>query len=114
MNAGQALTNADTARYVHEYLRLEHDAGSAFLHCAACGERLCPASENYRLSARVHDEPIDSLGPLFEGMGETVDEPIVFRVYSCRSCGQRLDAEVCPAAAEPLWDLQLLDPSPAS
>jgi acetone carboxylase gamma subunit len=96
---------ADSESFVHEYLFIA-DGG---LHCAGCRHRLCAVSENYRLAATVIDEPIDSLGPMFGGMERTIDETIVFRAYHCPSCGRRLDAEVCPASAEALWDLQLAD-----
>jgi acetone carboxylase gamma subunit len=100
---------ADSDSFVHEYLLVIRDDDGGHLHCASCRHRLCDVSENYRLAARVVDEPIDSLGPMFGGMAHTIDEKIVFRAYHCPACGRRLDAEVCPASAEPLWDLQLAE-----
>jgi acetone carboxylase gamma subunit len=100
---------ADSDSYVHEYLVLVRDGDDSHLHCASCRFQLCDVSENYRLAAKVVDAPIDSLGALFGGMDHSIDEKIVFRAYHCPSCGRRLDAEVCPASAEALWDLQLAE-----
>jgi uncharacterized protein YlaI len=103
-----AVDDRGGVQWVHEYLQLERAPDGGFLRCAACEQRLCPVTENYRLSAHVTDAPVESLGPLFEGMGDSIDERIVFRTYSCPNCRQRLDAEVCPESAEALWDLELL------
>jgi len=100
---------AASEAYVHEYLILVRDDDGSHLHCASCRFQLCDVSENYRLAAKVVDAPVDSLGALFGGMDQTIDERIVFRAYHCPSCGRRLDAEICPASAEPLWDLQLAE-----
>jgi acetone carboxylase gamma subunit len=100
---------ADSESYVHEYLILVRDDDGAHLHCASCRTRLCAVSENYRRAAKVVDTPIDGLGALFGGMDGSIDEKIVFRAYHCPSCGRRLDAEVCPAGADALWDLQLAE-----
>ena len=100
--------------FVHEYLFVVRDEERAHLHCSGCRQRLCDTSENYRLVSKVVDMPIDRLGPMFGGMAQTIDEMIVYRTYHCPSCGRRLDAEVCPASAEALWDLQLAEGKPGA
>jgi hypothetical protein len=92
---------------VHEYLLLDGRGPGASLLCARCRARICGVEENYRTRAEVVTEKVETLGPLFAGAGHTVAEDVVWRTYHCPSCGQRLDGEICPASAEPLWDLQL-------
>jgi hypothetical protein len=92
---------------VHEHLLLDGRGPSASLLCARCRARICGIEENYRTRAEVVTVGVETLGPQFQGAGHTVDEDVVWRTYHCPSCGQTLDGEICPASAEPLWDLQL-------
>jgi acetone carboxylase gamma subunit len=98
---------------VHEYIALDRAAEPPALLCADCGWRLCDWAENYRLHAVVVDTATSALGGLFRGLEESLDEQIVLRAYHCPSCGRRLDAEVCPESAEPMWDLKLAGPGVA-
>jgi acetone carboxylase gamma subunit len=99
---------------VHEYLLLDGRGPSASLLCGRCRARICGVDENYRTRAEVVTVGIETLGPLFRGAGHTVAEEVVWRTYHCPSCGQTLDGEICPASAEPLWDLQLVPPGGAA
>ena len=101
---------ADSGTFVHEYLIVVRgDDGSAHLHCSSCRHQLCDVSENYRLAAKVIDEPIDKLGPLFGGMGHSIDARDVLPRLPLSLLRASSDAEVCPSSSEALWDMQLAE-----
>jgi acetone carboxylase gamma subunit len=89
---------------VHEHIELDGDQ----LLCRNCGHVLTDAQSNYRLYTVQTDLPLAALGRRYQGLTGTLDEEIVFRIYSCPSCDKRIDAEVCPRSAAPLHDLELI------
>jgi acetone carboxylase gamma subunit len=94
-------------RIVHPAIGLLKTEGEQLLACLACETTLCKVGENYRTHVAVESRPIGALGPLFAGRESTVRDAIVIRTYRCPNCRRRLDQEICPSSAAPIFDLEL-------
>ena len=94
---------------VHPAIGLTERDGGSVLACLACDRVLCDVASNYRLHVTCESRPIGNLGPLFRGREDTITDRIVIRTYRCPECGARLDQEVCPESAAPIFDLQLAE-----
>ncbi len=79
----------------------------ANIGCRKCGYRICPASENYKHSCAMSEQPITAANPHILDPKTYVDDEMVLRAYACPSCGLLLGTEIVRLDDPPLWDIQL-------
>jgi acetone carboxylase gamma subunit len=81
--------------------------GTESIVCSDCGERLCKASENYKLHALSRTMEMQEAGPLLNDPTEYVDDEMEFRQYYCPGCATLLENEVILAELDPIHDREL-------
>jgi N-methylhydantoinase B len=94
-------------RRITEALDLVSAEDRPHLACAACGQLLGSASENYKRHALRVDRPIQTANPLIGDPRRFIDAGVEFRQFYCPACGRLLENEVCRAGDPLLWDIQL-------
>ena len=94
-------------RQITEYLQLVDRGGEPWLGCARCRQPLGPASENYKLHCHRIDRPIQSSSMLIGEPARFIDDRVEFRQFCCPACGVLIENEVCRAADDVLWDIEL-------
>jgi N-methylhydantoinase B len=75
--------------------------------CAKCTRVICPASENYKLYCAVIEQPVTAANPYILDPQIYVDDEVVWRSYTCPSCGLLLQSDITRPTDPPLWDIQL-------
>ncbi len=95
-------------RRIDENLQLSDDHK---ICCVACGERLCVATENYKLHVAMLERDVMEAGLLDKGVTpkQFVDRHMVFRQFICPGCGALLENEINFEEASPIWDKEILD-----
>jgi N-methylhydantoinase B len=106
--AGELTAACDIA----ESLRVSRDArGAAFTCCRHCGEVLCEAERNYKEHSARIDTQLSEIDPEAFGHVEDrvfdLDEPVVYRMYACPSCGTTFENELTVESAPPIWDIAI-------
>jgi N-methylhydantoinase B len=94
-------------RQITEHLQLVDRGGEPWLGCARCRQPLGPASENYKLHCHRIDRPIQSSSMLIGEPRRFIDDRVEFRQFCCPACGVLIENEVCRAADDVLWDIEL-------
>lgn len=77
------------------------------LACSKCAHEIAPATENYKLHCAMTERPLKTVNPHLLDPKTYVDDKIVFRSYSCPSCGLLIQTELVRPIDPPLWDIQL-------
>jgi N-methylhydantoinase B len=102
--AGPALP---VVQQISDHLLLVERDGQHWLGCSRCRQPLGPATENYKLHCHRIDHPIQAASTLIGDPLRFIDEPVQFRQFCCPACGALIENEVCRAADEVLWDIEL-------
>ena len=92
---------------LNEFLDIvETDGGLRVIRCTRCGYHLCPADENHKLHARLHEGPVQEAGPHVDPYHIGGDR-FVFRQFYCPSCCALLNTEVALRGEPILWDVEI-------
>ena len=94
---------------INESLRIEGSGADATIQCR-CGERIGPASENYKLHVLMREGPVQNAGPWVDpnGLGGA---RFVCREFFCPGCATLLDVEIAQRGEPILWDVRLAVPA---
>jgi N-methylhydantoinase B len=92
---------------LNEFLEITTSAaGTPVIRCTRCGYDLCPATENHKLHALMHEGPVQEAGPHVNPYHLGGDK-FVFRQFYCPSCLALINTEVALRGETILWDVQL-------
>jgi N-methylhydantoinase B len=83
-------------------------ADGEWLACACCDQRLGRADAGYRRGCAEHEQPLQTLGPLFSDPETDTGSALVFRTFLCPDCGRALDGQICRPTDDPYVDARLL------
>jgi N-methylhydantoinase B len=98
---------------LNEFLEIvSTDAGEWMVRCARCGHWLCPAGENHKLHALLHEGPVQEAGPHVDPHGIGGGR-FVFRQFFCPGCMALINTEVAQRGEPILWDVQIAVPQQA-
>lgn len=93
--------------WLNEFLVIaELDDGSTVIRCARCKYDLCPATENHKLHALMHEGPVQEAGPHVNPYHLHGDR-FVFRQFFCPGCLALINTEVAQRDESILWDVEL-------
>ena len=93
--------------FLNEFLVIATTAdGTKVIRCARCGHDLCPATENHKLHALLHEGPVQEAGPHVNPYHLGGDK-FVFRQFYCPNCVALLNTEVAQRDEPIVWDVQL-------
>ena len=90
---------------INESLRIEGRGADAAIHCR-CGQRIGPASENYKLHVLMREGPVQNAGPWVDPHRLGGDR-FVCREFICPGCATLLDVEIAQRGEPLLWDVRL-------
>ncbi|MDP7643488.1 MAG: acetone carboxylase subunit gamma [Anaerolineales bacterium] len=82
------------------------ESGDKVVRCARCEYDLCPATENHRLHALLHEGPVQEAGPHVNPHHLHGDK-FVFRRFYCPNCVAQISTEVALKNEPILWDIEL-------
>lgn len=92
---------------LNEFLSIaETENGSRVIRCTRCGYDLCPATENHKLHALLHEGPVQEAGPHVNPYHLGGDK-FVFRQFYCPNCLTLINTEVALRGEPILWDVEL-------
>ena len=92
---------------LNEFLEIATAAdGSKTIRCTRCGYDLCPATENHKLHARMHEGPVQEPGP-YVNPHHLGGDKFVFRQFYCPNCMALINTEVALRGEPIVWDVQL-------
>ena len=94
-------------RHITEYLDLVESGGAHWLACSRCGQSLGPARNNYKLSCRQIDRPIQAANTLIGEPQRFVADAVQFRQFCCPACGVLIENEVCREQDPLVLDIEL-------
>jgi N-methylhydantoinase B len=95
---------------IAEALSIARDeAGAHVIRCRRCGEGLCHAEENYKEHSARIDTQLSEIDPMVfvEDPVFDIDEPVVYRIFACPSCGTAFENELTLESAPSIWDIQI-------
>jgi N-methylhydantoinase B len=95
---------------IAEALSIARDGeGRHVVRCRCCGEALCSAEQNYKEHSACIETQLSNIDPdvFVEDPVFDIDEPVVYRIYACPSCGTAFENELTLEAAPPIWDIDI-------
>jgi N-methylhydantoinase B len=92
---------------LNEFLEIvEAEGAQRLIRCTRCGYHLCPANENHKLHALLHEGPVQEAGPHVDPHRIGGDR-FVFRQFYCPGCLALLNTEVAQRGEPILWDVEV-------
>lgn len=90
---------------INDHLTIEGSGPDAAIHCR-CGERIAPASENYKAHVLLREGPVQNAGPWVDP-NRVGGDRFVCREFFCPACVTLLDVEIAQRGEPFVWDVRL-------
>jgi N-methylhydantoinase B len=100
---------------IAERLAVVEVAGSLVVECSRCHHRLCGMETNYKDASARLDTSLMMVDPdVFTDPALELDEPVVYRMFICPSCGISFENELTLESATPYRDISWTSASVAA
>ena len=88
-----------SGRRLGEYLQVAKSGSESFVQCTWCGQKICPASQNWKDNVVTRKVSVADSGPWRRDSGL-----FFMRQFFCPSCATQLDTDVVYKDDPPLYD----------